>query len=121
MGKVVHFEIPTNNPEKAIDFYSKVFGWKFNKWGEMDYWMTESGKKDEMGIEGALTRKSGNNMNVVNTILVDDVDKALEDVKKYGGEVLTEIMPIPQVGRFFYFKDPDGNIHGALRGDPDMK
>ena len=43
MGKVAHFEIPTSNPEKAIEFYSKVFGWKFNKWGEMDYWLTEAG------------------------------------------------------------------------------
>jgi|GEM_PF-6830126 len=31
LPKVVHFEIPAENPERA-DFYKKVFGWKIEKW-----------------------------------------------------------------------------------------
>jgi predicted enzyme related to lactoylglutathione lyase len=121
MSKVVHFEIPTTNPEKSCDFYSKVFGWKFSKWGEMPYWLAESGPKDEPGIWGAITMKSGNNMNVVNTLSVENVDKAMEDVKVNGGEVITEKMTIPTIGWMFYFKDPDGNIHGAMQSNPDAK
>ena len=44
MPRPVHFEIPAENPERAMQFYSTVFGWKFSKWeGPMDYWMITTG------------------------------------------------------------------------------
>ena len=120
MAKVVHFEIPTENFEKATSFYSKVFGWKLNKWGDMPYYLTESGPKEEMGIEGALTQKSGHNMNVVNTIAVENIDMVIEEIKANGGEVF-EKNPIPTIGMFAYFKDPDGNVMGVLQPDMNAK
>jgi predicted enzyme related to lactoylglutathione lyase len=120
MSKVVHFEIPSDNFEKAKSFYSNVFGWKFQQWGDMPYYMTQSGPKDEMGIEGALTKKSGYNMSVVNTIGVENLDEIIEVIKANGGEVF-EKMPIPTIGWFAYFKDPDGNIQGVMQPDANVK
>ena len=40
MGRVIHFEIPAKSPEKLTGFYKDVFGWTFQKWGDMDYWLT---------------------------------------------------------------------------------
>ncbi|MGZ7136310.1 MAG: VOC family protein, partial [Methanobacterium sp.] len=38
MPRVVHFEIPADDPERAIEFYKNVFGWKIDKWeGPFDY------------------------------------------------------------------------------------
>ena len=31
MSRVVHFEIPADDPERAVEFYKKVFGWKIDK------------------------------------------------------------------------------------------
>ncbi|HEY5123425.1 MAG TPA: VOC family protein [Ignavibacteria bacterium] len=120
MSKVVHFEIPSDNFEKAKSFYSNVFGWKFQQWGDMPYYMTQSGPKDEMGIEGALTKKSGYNMSVVNTIGVGNLDEIIEVIKANRGEVF-EKMPIPTIGWFAYFKDPDGNIQGIMQPDANVK
>ncbi len=40
MSRVVHFEIPADDPARAVKFYEKVFGWKFQKWeGPMEYWL----------------------------------------------------------------------------------
>ncbi len=42
---IVHFEIPANNPEKLLEFYKNLFGWKIEKMSmrEMgDYWMIET-------------------------------------------------------------------------------
>jgi len=52
MPRPVHFEIPAGNPQRAIDFYNSVFGWKFTKWdgGQMEYWMVETGPASEPGI-----------------------------------------------------------------------
>jgi catechol 2,3-dioxygenase-like lactoylglutathione lyase family enzyme len=58
MPRVVHFEISVDDPERAIRFYSDVFGWKIEKWeGPMDYWLITTGPENEPGIDGALIRR----------------------------------------------------------------
>jgi predicted enzyme related to lactoylglutathione lyase len=38
--RVVHFEIHADQPDRAIAFYSGLFGWGFDKWnGPMPYWL----------------------------------------------------------------------------------
>ena len=32
MGRVMHFEISANDPEKMVGFYESVFGWRISKW-----------------------------------------------------------------------------------------
>ena len=36
MPRPVHFEIPAENPQRAINFYTRVFGWTFKKWDPQD-------------------------------------------------------------------------------------
>ena len=49
--KVIHFEIPADNPERAVNFYKKVFNWKIDKWeGPVDYWLVTAGE----GVDGGL-------------------------------------------------------------------
>ena len=117
MERVVHFEIPSEKPEECIKFYQNTFGWKFEKWGDMDYWIANTGDTNP-GINGAVTKKSELNPCVVNTIGVGDINASLESIKKHGGMVLTPVQPIPTIGLFAYCKDPDGNIFGVLQ--PDM-
>ena len=31
MARVVHFEIPADDPDRAVGFYGNVFGWTFNQ------------------------------------------------------------------------------------------
>lgn len=35
-----------------------------------------------------------------------------------GGLIIVPKMPVPGVGWLLYFRDPDGNIHGAMQNDP---
>ncbi len=40
MPRPIHFEIPAEDPQRAIGFYSSVFGWEFDQWdGPMEYWI----------------------------------------------------------------------------------
>ena len=59
MGRVVHFEIHADDPERAVAFYSNVFGWTVSRWGENPYWMIETGPRDEPGIDGGLMERQG--------------------------------------------------------------
>ena len=74
MPRPVHFEIPAENPERAMQFYSSVFGWKFNKWnGPMDYWVISTGQPGEPGIDGGLMPRRDPNQPCVNTISIANV------------------------------------------------
>lgn len=112
MAKVVHFEIPSDEPQKSMDFYANVFGWKFSKWGDEAYWLVEAGPEDAPGINGAIIKKRAPEHPLTNSILVTDIDETIEAIKKNGCELVVPKTEFPQVGLLAYFKDPDGNLMG---------
>ena len=117
-NRIVHFEIPCNDPQKNIDFFQKVFGWKFQKFGNEEYWSVITGDEQSPGINGGLMKRRDPQQPIVNSIDVTDIDKAMENIKNNGGTIVVPKMPIPTVGWLAYFKDPDGNIHGVYQNDP---
>ena len=52
MSKVIHFEIPADDPKRAIKFYEDVFGWEIEKWEQGDYWLVSTGPEDELELMG---------------------------------------------------------------------
>ena len=53
--RILHTMLRVGNLQRSIDFYTKVFGWKFSKWdGPMDYWIISTGQSPEPGIDGGL-------------------------------------------------------------------
>jgi predicted enzyme related to lactoylglutathione lyase len=88
MPRVIHFEIAADDPERAAAFYRKVFGWEIRKWdGPMEYWVITTGPKEEPGIDGGLGRRTEPGAGTENTIAVDSVDRAVENVVAGGGKV----------------------------------
>ncbi|UCC76738.1 MAG: VOC family protein, partial [Anaerolineales bacterium] len=60
MGRVVHFEFNVPNPQRAAEFYQRVFGWKIEKWqGPLDYWLVMTGDEAEPGIDGGIGPSDG--------------------------------------------------------------
>ena len=124
MPRVVHFDLPAEDPEKLKEFYENIFGWKFEKWndpsGKMEYWMIYTGK-DEPGIDGGMGKKREQNEQVANTIGVPDVDSYINKIKENGGTILMPKMAIPGVGWIASFLDPQGNKHMIMEDDKNAK
>jgi len=121
MSRVIHFEIPAENPERAAAFYKKAFGWKIERWpGPMEYWMVNTGSDGAPGINGGLMKK-GDVSTTTNTVGVDSVDKAIEAVTNAGGKLIMPKTPIPTVGYFAYCQDTEGNLFGVMQSDPNAK
>ena len=115
MGRVVHFEITADNPDRAAAFYREVFGWDVTDWGgPSKYLLATTGRADEAGINGAISERQGHRQAVVNTIDVESWERAAEAVKAAGGEVLTEKTAIPGVGYMAYCLDTERNVFGIL-------
>jgi predicted enzyme related to lactoylglutathione lyase len=124
MDRVVHFEIPAENLERAKKFYSENFGWKLNSLGpEMgNYVLVQTGPTDEQGmpqdrafINGGLMPRDHSASSPVLVIAVADADQAVEKVKKSGGRLVGEILDIPNVGRYARVQDTEGNVIGVIK------
>ena len=122
MSKVLHFEIPADNPDRAIAFYTKVFGWKFEKWdGPMEYWMVDTGPKEEPGIGGGLLRRPHPGSVTCNTVGVASADQAVASIEKAGGSVVQPKMAIPGIGWLAYCSDTEGNVFSVMQADANAK
>ena len=124
MPRVVHFEIHAGDPQRAVNFYQKVFAWKFQKWeGPMEYWLVTTGPDDQPGINGGLLQRRGEIdgeavIAYVCTVDVASVDDSTSTVQANGGQVVVPKMPIPGMGWLVYCKDTEGNIFGMMQSDP---
>lgn len=119
MGRIVHFEINAEDPQRAAKFYQEVLGWKIESWaGPMEYLLCTTGEEGTPGIDGAIMRSEKRGMGTYNTAAVQDLSKSLAAVEKAGGKKVGDIQPIPGIGIFSYCEDTEGNLFGLLQ--PDM-
>lgn len=113
-NRVVHFEIPANQPEALTKFYAEMFGWSFQKFDmpDLDYWTCTTGSEDEPGINGAIMQRQDPRHPWMNYILVDDIETALEKALRLGAKPALPRTPVADMGAFAAFMDPDGNMVG---------
>ena len=123
MPKIVHFELPFDDAERANKFYADVFGWESRKWdGPEEYYLQETGGEDEpYGIGGALIARASalNNGGTLVVINVDDLDAYTAKVSAAGSEIVTSRTAVPGVGWFVNFRDTEGNVVGMFMDDND--
>ena len=115
MPKVIHFEIPAEDPKRAVAFYKKAFGWKFDNYAGMNYWLATTGEEKEQGINGAIAEKDESHPATINTISVPSFEDAVKKIKAAGGEIMGPKMAVPSVGYMAYCKDTEGNIFGIMQ------
>jgi predicted enzyme related to lactoylglutathione lyase len=126
---VVHFEIPADDPERAAKFYRDLFGWDIKQYegtaaGGIDYWMVKTVPTDSggmpvrPGVNGGLMRRMFPGQAPVNYIAVDDVEKFIRKAERAGAKVLMGKHPVPGMGWFAQFTDPEGNVFAIWQTDP---
>lgn len=123
MARPVHFEIQADDPQRAIKFYTGVFGWEINKWGEQDYWLVTTGPDDQHpGINGAImpcnTDRPAPGAPVVGSVItmqIDDLDASLAKALELGGVIAMDKFAIPGVGTVAYVLDSEANVVGMLQ------
>lgn len=128
MSKVVHFEIPADDLDRAKNFYGSVFGWELQTMpmNEGEYTSVKTTDVDEQtqlptepgAINGGMFVRDERLTTPVITIDVDGIDDALKQIEDEGGSTVTPRTAIPGMGAFAYFKDPEGNVMGLWETTP---
>jgi predicted enzyme related to lactoylglutathione lyase len=107
---VVHWEIGGRDLDALAEFYKALFGWEPASF-DPDYRLVDLGE----GVGGGLMRCRDDMPSYVTIyIAVDDLEATLAKVEELGGKPLLPPTPIPGVGAFALFQDPEGNTIGIL-------
>ncbi len=118
-NRVVHFEIPVDDGDRARAFYGDVFGWQLMHVPEMNYTLVTTGPTDpgkgptEYGfINGGMLDREGewSSPNIV--LEVDNLEDSLKAVTAAGGSVVQERQTVGDMGFSAYCKDTEGNLVG---------
>ncbi len=119
LDKVIHFEIPVDNLERAQKFYKQGFGWIITPVPELKYTLLSTVEVDENNmpkergaVNGGMMQRSDEIKCLVLTIGVENIDEAIKKLEGLGGKVVQGKMEVPNMGITAYFKDTEGNVLG---------
>ena len=101
-NQINFIEFQTTDIPKMKDFYWKAFGWEFTDFGP---WYCDF---KNAGISGWFAKMDTIETPTMAVLEHDNLEKALENVKKNGGEIVLDVFSFPG-GRRFEFLDPSGN------------
>ena len=118
-GRVIHFEIPVEESDRALTFFRKVFGWSSEPLNESSGTLV-TGEQSDSGVDGYFFSKKtvpADYARIIIAVEVDNLEDHIERVKANGGEML--FGPIDYAGRglMAYFRDTEGNIVGMLQSN----
>jgi len=111
-NKVGYIEIPTDNVEETKEFYSKMFGWEYEKSkeegreSEEKYWLIKNA-----GIKGAITSKREHNQTPTLYIMVESIDDFIVKSQQQGAEVIVNKKEISE-GFYATLQDQQKNTFG---------
>ena len=118
-ARVVHFEVPFDDADRARRFYREVFGWQIQEVPEMGYNLVSTGPATDQGmpaepgyIGGGMLQRQEPASTPIITLDVDDIDAALVAVKEHGGSPVSDKIPVGDMGFAAYFDYSEGNRMG---------
>jgi uncharacterized protein len=118
-GRVVHFEVPFDDGDRARSFYKEAFGWQVMEMPDMGYTIVMTGPSNDSGPTesgfingGMLSREQGATSGPVVVLDVESIDAALEKIGGLGGSTVVGKTPVGDMGFAAYFKDSEGNVMG---------
>src|SRR5262245_5321445 len=121
MAGNIYFEIQADDPTRALGFYKKVFGWRFEAVAGLpvEYWRIEtSGARGGLLKRPAKTPPSECGTNAfVCSFEVADFDAVAKTIEGASGIVALPKFAIPHVCWQGYFVDPEGNTFGMFQPD----
>lgn len=103
-NRIDYVEIPVTDPAKARDFFTALYGWEFESWGD-DYISFSDGR-----LAGGF-RRSEEPAPATGVLIIffsENLERDVDRVKELGATISMDVFSFPG-GRRFHFVDPVGN------------
>jgi predicted enzyme related to lactoylglutathione lyase len=109
-------ELLTNDTARAIDFYSKLFGWIANTHGApMEYTEWMNGNEHVGGMMQIAPHMGPMPPNWGIYFAVEDCDATFQKATSLGARAFVPPMDIENVGRFAVLQDPQGAVFSIIK------
>jgi len=102
------YELNTNDPDRAVDFYTKLFGWTTG--GSPEYVELKQGDRTFGGIMKIKAEWGTVPPHWLSYIHAPNVEETTNKAKTLGANVVVPPMEIPNTGKFSVIADPQGAI-----------
>lgn len=108
----IHVELSSTDPEKAKDFYGKLFDWKLEDMPmpQGTYTMIDVGTGTGAGIMKQLMPDEGSSW--LAYVEVDDIGAATKKAESLGAKVMKANVEVPNMGWLSIIIDPTGAMLG---------
>lgn len=115
-NRIDYVEIPVTDLKRTREFFSSLFGWSFQEWGD-DYISFNDGR-----LDGGFRRstKPAPTTGVLLVFYSEDLERDVDRVKDLGATISQDIFSFPG-GRRFHFVDPVGTEYAIWSADLDNK
>lgn len=122
MPRISYLDFSADDIERAVNFYSKVFGWQINKWdGPLQYWEIKTGESNELGIDGGLSKRERIGQWITPFINVSSVDQYVDKIESGNGKIFQPKTAISKIGYTLLFKDTESNTIGLFEQNREAK
>jgi predicted enzyme related to lactoylglutathione lyase len=118
-GRVVHFEIPHDDGDRARRFYAEAFGWQLQGMPGMGYTLVMTGPTGDQGPSepgfvngGMMAREDSPSPAPIVVVDVDSIDDTLGRISGLGGSTVRAKEPVGDMGFAAYVSDSEGNVIG---------
>lgn len=125
MNSPAYFEIQASNPKVLVDFYGKIFNWKFTEEKGLPI---EYHRIDTEGMRGAILARPANvpptecGTNAFTcSMQVEDFDATAKVILENGGMEAMPKFAVPGKCWQGYFLDPDHNVFGLFEVDENAR
>lgn len=115
-NRIDYVEIPVTDLKRTRAFFSSLFGWSFQEWGD-DYMSFNDGR-----LDGGF-RRSTEPAPTTGVLLVfysEDLERDVDRVIDLGATISQDIFSFPG-GRRFHFVDPVGTEYAIWSANLDNK
>lgn len=122
MPRISYLDFSADDIERAVNFYTKVFGWQINKWdGPLEFWEIKTGETNELGIDGGLSKRERIGQWTTPFINVSSVDQYVDKIESATGKIFQPKTAISKIGYTLLFKDTESNTIGLFEQNREAK
>ena len=113
-NRIDYVEIPVTDLDKTREFFTALFGWSFESWGD-DYMSFNDGR-----IDGGFRRadEPAPPTGVLVVFYSENLERDLQQVQRLGATISQPVFSFPG-GRRFHFVDPVGNEYALWSDQPE--
>lgn len=111
-GKIAYVQIPAIDVDRSAEFYEALFGWNIRRRGDGELAFDDT--VGEVSGTWVTNRPPSSEPGLLLYIMVESVERTLENIVDAGGEVVTPLTGQGEGEAFATFRDPAENVVGVF-------